>query len=110
MTPESLRLLEYFAAFILGAGLVWLILSRQKVQAIAQGRAELSSDIAVLEERLSRMATLENKLAETEQFVKSTQYELNTSRESLSRSLAQTTGLQTQYDQLRQDLNAEKTT
>lgn len=110
MTPEWLRLLEYFAAFILGAGLVWLVLRRQKVQGIAQGRAELSSDIAVLQERLSHMATLENKLTENEQFLKNTQHELNTARESLSRSQAQATGLQTQYDQLRQDLNAEKTT
>ena len=109
MTPEWLRLLEYFAAFILGAGLVWLVLRRQKIQGIAQGRAELSSDVAVLQERLSHMATLENKLTETEQYVKSTQHELNTARESLSRSQAQATGLQTQFDQLRQDLNAEKT-
>lgn len=110
MTPEWLRLLEYFAAFILGAGLVWLVLRRQKIQGIAQGRAELSSDLAVLQERLSHMATLENKLTETEQYVKSTQHELNTARESLSRSQAQATGLQSQYDQLRQDLNVEKTT
>jgi DNA recombination protein RmuC len=55
------------------------------------------------------MATLEVKLTETEQYVKSTQHELNTARESLSRSLAQATGLQAQYDQLRHDLNAEKT-
>lgn len=110
MTPEWLRLIEYVAAFILGAGLVWLVLRRQKVQGIVQGRAELSSDIAVLQERLSHMATLENKLTETEQFFKNTQHELNTARESLSRSVAQATGLQTQYDQLRQDLNAEKTT
>ena len=110
MTPEWLRLLEYFAAFILGAGLVWLMLRKQKIQGIAQGRAELSSDLAVLQERLSHMATLENKLTETEQYVKSTQHELNTARESLSRSQAQATGLQSQYDQLRQDLNVEKTT
>ena len=110
MTPEWLRLLEYLAAFILGAGLVWLMLRKQKIQGIAQGRAELSSDLAVLQERLSHMATLENKLTETEQYVKSTQHELNTARESLSRSQAQATGLQTQYDQLRQDLNVEKTT
>ncbi len=110
MTPEWLRLIEYVAAFILGAGLVWFVLRRQKVQGIVQGRAELSSDIAVLQERLSHMATLENKLTDTEQFIKSTQHELNTARESLSRSVAQATGLQTQYDQLRQDLNAEKTT
>jgi DNA recombination protein RmuC len=109
MTPEWLRLLEYFAAFILGAGLVWLVLRRQKIQGVAQGRAELSSDVAVLQERLSHMATLEVKLTETEQYVKSTQHELNTARESLSRSLAQATGLQAQYDQLRHDLNAEKT-
>ena len=110
MTPEWLRLVEYFAAFILGAGLVWLMLRKQKIQGIVQGRAELSSDLAVLQERLSHMATLENKLTETEQYVKSTQHELNTARESLSRSQAQATGLQSQYDQLRQDLNVEKTT
>jgi len=110
MTPELLRLLEYFAAFLLGAGFVWLVLRRQKAQGVEQGRVELSSDIAVLQERLSRMATLENKLTETEQLVKSTQHDLNTARESLSHSLAQATGLQAQYNQLKQDLNVEKTT
>ena len=111
MTPELIRLLEYFVAFLLGAGLIGLVLRKQKAQGLAQGveqgRAALSSDIAVLQERLNHMANLENKLNETEQFTKTTQHDLNMARESLARALEQVSNLQTHSDQLKHEKNAE---
>lgn len=58
MTPELMRLLEYLAAFVLGAFLVWLMLRRQKAQGVEQGRVELASEIAVLQERLTHLPIL----------------------------------------------------
>ncbi|MDP4589763.1 MAG: DNA recombination protein RmuC [Burkholderiaceae bacterium] len=58
MTPELMRLLEYLAAFLLGAFLVWLMLRRQKAQGVEQGRAALASEVAILQERLTHIPIL----------------------------------------------------
>lgn len=108
MTPELLQMLQYLLVFLIGAGLVWLVLRKQIQRGVEQGRAELAGDLAVLQERLNNLAILETKLNDTEQLAKISQNELAHSRESLSRVSAELVAAQANYEQIKLDWHTEK--
>jgi len=99
MNQEFLHLFSIPLGIVIGAALCWLLLKGRIVQALEQGRAEGTTDLAVLQERARHIPELEAKILQLERALLESRQQSET---KISALLSQVAGLETHLQNERQ--------